>query len=135
MFLARWFIHNDDGGDTFIRNVGSYESHAVLDSRRRNSSGSIKVCWSFSLTWSLAGYRAGKLVLCAEHTMGRGSLVSESAGLGSISGRSCDYEEYSSLSDKVCGAGRGTYRPHRQDSSANEVKNKPEAWKCWTQLG
>jgi hypothetical protein len=33
--LARWFLLPDDGGDTFLRNVGSNESHMMSDPRRR----------------------------------------------------------------------------------------------------
>jgi hypothetical protein len=34
--LARGFL-SDDGGDRFLRNVGSYKTHAASHSRRRNS--------------------------------------------------------------------------------------------------
>jgi hypothetical protein len=36
--LAHLFYHSDDGGYTFLRNVGSYKSYTALQSRRQHSS-------------------------------------------------------------------------------------------------
>jgi hypothetical protein len=36
-------FHPDDGGDTFLRNAGSYKSHAASHPRRRNSSDTISL--------------------------------------------------------------------------------------------
>jgi hypothetical protein len=37
-FLARGFFYPEDGGDTFLRNVGSHKIDKAQHSRRRNSS-------------------------------------------------------------------------------------------------
>jgi hypothetical protein len=37
LFLARWFFSPDDGGDTYLRNVGSCKSHTASHPRRRRS--------------------------------------------------------------------------------------------------
>jgi hypothetical protein len=37
-FLARGFFYSEDGGDTFLRNVGSHKIYTVPHPRRRNSS-------------------------------------------------------------------------------------------------
>jgi hypothetical protein len=37
-FLARGFLYLEDGGDTFLRNVGSYKIYTTPHPRRRHSS-------------------------------------------------------------------------------------------------
>jgi hypothetical protein len=39
----KYFVHTDDGGATFLRNVCSYNSHMALDPRRRHSSTDSRV--------------------------------------------------------------------------------------------
>jgi hypothetical protein len=38
-FLARGFFYPEDGGDTFLRNVGSHKIYTTPHPRRRHSSG------------------------------------------------------------------------------------------------
>jgi hypothetical protein len=37
-FLARGFLYPEDGGDTYLRNVGSHTIYTAPHSRRRHSS-------------------------------------------------------------------------------------------------
>jgi hypothetical protein len=42
-FLARGFFYPEDGGDTFLRNIGSHKNYTVPHPRKRHSSGRINI--------------------------------------------------------------------------------------------